>query len=150
MAFFHNKKTKLVAVILLTVLLSNTVLAKPLCSLAEDVKEGINEKFIKNLAMGIESENTGVKVSCIYFAGFYGFEELVGSLVKQLKKEADADVRILIALSLYKIGDKEGIKAVEELVKSDYDLKVKRMAFSILNQLKIASPERNSITSAQE
>ena len=141
------KKTKLVVVIVLSVLLTNNIIAQPLCTLAGNIKSGFTEKAVRSLAMGIESDNAGLKKSCIYFAGLYEIEEVVGTLVEQLKKESDADTRILIALSLYRIGNKEALDAVEELAKSDYSSKVKRISSAILNQFTIDSPEKNSISS---
>ena len=144
------KKTKLVVVILLSVLLTTNIIAQPLCNLGEKIKSGFTEKAVRSLAIGIESDNAGLKKSCIYFAGFYEIEEVVGTLVEQLKKESDPDTRILIALSLYKIGNKEALEAVEELAKSDYSSKVKRMSSAILNQFTIGSPDKNSLSAVGE
>jgi hypothetical protein len=120
-------KTKLVAIILVA-LFSSNVFAKPLGSQAEEFNRVV--KFIKNLAVGIESENTGLKECCIYFAGYYGYKELGDVLVKQLKKEQNPDTRVLILLSLYRIGDKESIEAAKQLVKYDNGQLLKGM-FSI-------------------
>ncbi len=109
-------KTKLVAIILVA-LFSSNILAKP----AENEKSDKIKLAMENLAMGIESENTGLKNCCIFFAGYYEFNELAGVLVKQLKKEQDPHTRVLILLSLYRIGDKEGIEAVKQFVKFDND-----------------------------
>jgi HEAT repeat protein len=137
------KKTKLVTVILLSVLLTTNVFAKPLHNLGEKIKSEIPKKYIQNLAIGIESENTGLKRSCIYFAGFYEIEEVVGTLIGQLKKETDADTRILIALSLYKIGSKEALEAFKGLVNNDHDSKVRKMSTKILNEFNVSSSEKN-------
>ena len=142
--------TKLVAVILLFVVLTNNLFAQPLQTLGEKIKSGVEEKFIQNLAMGIESENTGLKKSCIYFAGLYEIREVVGTLVKQLKKEPDPNTRILIALSLYKIGDEEALNAVEKLIESDHSYKVKKMSSAILNQFKIDISGKNSLSTINE
>jgi HEAT repeat protein len=138
--------TKLVTVILLLVVLTSSLFARPIQTLGEKIKSGLTEKAARSLAMGIESENAGVKKSCIYFAGLYEIREVVGTLIKQLKKEPDPDTRILIALSLYKIGDKEALNAVEKLIKSDSDYKVKKMSSAILNQFKIDMSGKNSLS----
>jgi HEAT repeat protein len=63
-----------------------------------------------------------------------------------LKKEPDPNTRILIALSLYKIGDEQALNAVEKLMESDHDYKVKKMSSAILNQLKIDMSGKNSLS----
>ena len=118
-------KTKLVAIILVA-LFSSNILAKP----TENEKPDKIKLAIENLAVGIESENAGVKNCCIFFAGYYEFNELAGVLVKQLKKEQDPHTRVLILLSLYRIGDKESIEAAKQLVRYDDDQVLKGM-FSV-------------------
>jgi hypothetical protein len=140
--------TKLVSAILLFVLLTNNIFAKPLCNLTDKVTARITEKAVRSLAMGIESDNEGVKKCCIYFAGFYEIKDVVWTLVDQLKKEQDPDTRILIALSLYKIGDREGIQEVEKLIKNDPDYRVKKMSTAILNQFKIDALGNNSLSTS--
>ena len=142
--------TKLVSAILLFVLLTNNILAKPLCTLTEKVKSEFTEKAIRSLAMGIESDNIGVKKSCIYFAGLYEIRDVAWTLIKQLKNEQDPDTRILIVLSLYKIGDKEALNEVEKLVENDHDYKVKRMSSAILNQFKIDISDKNSLSTVKD
>ena len=139
--------TKLVSGILLFVLLTNNIFAKPLSTLTEEVSSRITEKAVRSLMMGIESDNTGLKKCCIYFAGLYEIRDVVWTLVDQLKRELDPDTRILIALSLYKIGDREGIQAVEKLIKNDSDYRVKKMSTAILNQFKIDVSGKNSLSS---
>ena len=115
-------KTKLVAIILV-VLFSGNILAKP----AEDEKPDKIKRAIENLAVGIQSENDGVRNCCIFFAGYYEFNELTGVLVKQLKREQNSDTKVMILLSLYRIGDKESIEAAKQLVRYDDDQVLKGM-----------------------
>jgi len=67
-----------------------------------------------------------------------------------LRKETDADTRILIALALYKIGNKEGLDAIEELVNNDSNLRVRKMSYAILNQFKIDSDKTNTLSTLSE
>lgn len=115
-------KTKLIA-IMLVVLFAGNILAKS----ANEEKPDKIKRAIENLAVGIESENDGVRNCCIFFAGYYEFNELTGVLVKQFKKEQDADTKVLILLSLYRIGDKESIEAAKQLVRYDDDQVLKGM-----------------------
>ncbi len=93
-----------------------------------------NEYALDNLKTGINSENTGVRKSSIYFAGKYRIAEAVGYLIERLEKEDEASVRLLIAYSLYEIKNAEGMKAVKELSIKDNDVKVKRMSFNFYEE----------------
>ncbi len=132
----NRNVVKLIAVVTAAVLLSGNTFAVNFMkgNISNTLKTEISEMMIKNLSMGIASDNLGLKRSCIYFSGFYEIEELVNPLVKQLKKESDPGTRILIALALYKIGNNDAINAIEKLAKNDSDPKVKRMGIAILNE----------------
>jgi len=93
-----------------------------------------NEYALKNLVAGIQSDNTGVKRSSIYFAGKYRIAEAEGTLIDQLTEEEDAGTRILIALVLYEMGSEEGLMEVHKLSLNDKDSKVRRMATQIFNE----------------
>ena len=115
-------KTKLVVIILVALFTTN-ILAKP----AEGEKQDRIKRAIENLAVGIESQNDGVRNCSIFFAGYYEFNELTDVLVKQLKKEQNPDTRAMILLSLYRIGDKESIETAKQLVRYDDDQVLKEM-----------------------
>ncbi len=106
----------------------------PLMSAQKNRHYEFDSKAIANLNMGIQSDNEGLKKSSIYLAGSYSLSNCVEALVEQLSKEKNPDVKILIALSLYKIGDEQGIKAIENLAANDSSFKVKRMGQAILAQ----------------
>ena len=129
-----NSTFKIIVVVLAAALLSGNVFAMN-NNLTKIVKTEIPEAFVKNLALGLTSDCSGLKKSCIYFAGFYEIKGMVEPLAEQLVKETDPNIRILIALSLYKIGTPDAVKAVEKLVKNELDPKVKRMGIAILNEL---------------
>ena len=141
-----NNAVKIIAVILVAALLSGNVFAVNLDSrLTKSLNSEIPETFVKNLAMGLTSECLGVKKSCIYFAGVYEIKGMVEPLVNQLAKETDPNVRIFIALALYKIGTPAAIKAIEKLTKTDFDPNVKKIGMAILNELKL-NPDNFNIT----
>jgi len=105
-----------------------------------------NEYALKNLVAGIQSENTGVKRSAIYFAGKYQIAEVEDVLIDQLNEEKDASTRILIALVLYEMGSEEGLLEVQELSQNDENAKVRRMATQIFNEY-LVSDSKGSLTS---
>ncbi|MGA9294961.1 MAG: HEAT repeat domain-containing protein [Ignavibacteriaceae bacterium] len=142
MTHYINKTVKIAAVVLAAVLLSGNVFAKN-NNLTNMVTSEIPEVFVKNLALGLTSDCSGLKKSCIYFAGFYEIEGMVNPLANQFAKETDPNTRVLIALALYKIGTPEAIKTVERLVKNELDPKVKRIGMAILNELQFNSGNLN-------
>jgi HEAT repeat protein len=50
---------------------------------------------LENLNSAIQSKNDGVRESAIYLAGEYRFIETEDALIKQLKVEKKADIKIL-------------------------------------------------------
>jgi len=140
------KKAKLVIAVLLAVLMSNILFAQNLSqNTTKAANSGFTERAIKSLMVGIESDNAGLKKSSIYLSGMYELDGVVETLISQLRKETDPDTRILIALALYKIGNKEGLDAIEELVKNDDNSKVKRISSAILNQFIINSSNAGNL-----
>lgn len=95
--------------------------------------KNITKNSIATLLDGIQSDNQGVRKSSIYMAGLYKIEETVDALIKGLKSEKDANIKVLIALSLYNIGDPKGMEAVKYLSENDQDTKVKRMSTALYN-----------------
>lgn len=91
---------------------------------------------IETFKMGIKSENPGVRRSAIYYAGQYKLAELTPALVKQLKKEQDRTIRILIALSLYKMENSEGARTINRMAETDMDLKVRRICTALSEEIK--------------
>jgi len=89
--------------------------------------KNITEYSLETLKQGIQSDNPGLRRSSIYMAGLYKIDEAVETLTEQLEKEENAGTRILIALSLYNIGNPDGMKAVKKLAGEDNNKEVKRM-----------------------
>lgn len=94
------------------------------------------EKNIANLITGIQSDNLGLRKSAIYLSGLYEITEAVPVLVDQLKKEENANVKILTALVLFRLEDPKGIEAIENLYKHDENAHVKNMSKAILDEFK--------------
>ncbi|MCU7490370.1 MAG: HEAT repeat domain-containing protein [Ignavibacteria bacterium] len=94
----------------------------------------VNRTAIGNLIMGIESDNTGLSRSSIYYAGLYRVPEAVKPLLEKMRSESDASTKILIALALFRIGDPEGMDMIESLSVKDPDSRVRRMCSAIFNE----------------
>lgn len=96
--------------------------------------KNISASSLETLKEGIKSDNKGLKRSSIYMAGLYKIDEAVETLTGQLEREKDAGTRVLIALSLYNIGDPDGMEAVKKLSLRDSDLEVKRMSTALYRE----------------
>ncbi len=96
--------------------------------------KNINEHSLQSLKEGIKSDNPGLRKSAIYLAGYYKIDEAVETLVEELEKVKDPSTRVLIALSLYNIGTRDGMEAVKALAANDKDIKVKRMSTALYKQ----------------
>ena len=92
--------------------------------------------FIANLSVAIQAENSGLRKSAIYLSGLYEITEAVPVLVDQLKKEENANVKILTALVLFRLEDPRGMEAIENLYKHDENARVKNMSKAILDEFK--------------
>ena len=76
--------------------------------------KGLNKQLVElNLVEGINSDNEGLKVSAAYLAGELKSSMSVIPLLKMFNTESNEKVRIAAALSLLKIGDPRGLKAIK-------------------------------------
>jgi len=129
-------KTFLTAVLLAALLLGSVYAQK------NSIKDVTPNKYaLQNLVAGIQSDNTGVKRSSIYFAGKYRVAETESTLIAQLKQEKDPSTRILIALVLYEMGSVEGLLAIKQLAQNDENARVRRMATQIYNEYLVNDSE---------
>ncbi len=115
--------TTLITILLVTLLFSVTKMNAQ--------EYNFSDREISNLVAGIESENNGLMRSSVYFAGFYKVKDAVASLVKKLETEDDPSNVILIAMAIYKIGDKEAMMKVLDTANNSYNPKIKRMLTAI-------------------
>ncbi|HOI28776.1 MAG TPA: HEAT repeat domain-containing protein [Melioribacteraceae bacterium] len=86
---------------------------------------------VANLIHGIKSDNLGLMKSSVYFAGKYRVKEAVPALISELNSAKDSNCKVLIALSLYLIGDERGIEAVFKIAKTDRNERVRHMCNAI-------------------
>lgn len=85
------------------------------------------EACFKTLQQGLNSENTGLIAGCAYMSGELRCERSIVPLLKILHNSKSEELRILAALSLYKIGDSRGIFAIKQSIKFDESERVQRM-----------------------
>jgi HEAT repeat protein len=94
-------------------------------------KRNIKENAIKSLIVGISHENDGVRKCAIYYCGKYFVKQTVKPLIDQLDNEKNPELRLLIVLSLYNIGEPEGLNAIYKVAATDKDERVKKMSTAI-------------------
>ena len=87
----------------------------------------LKEDCINTLLQGMNSDNPGLKAGCIYIIGELGCDKGVISLLHILHNNPSEEMRILAALSLYKIRDSRGIYAIKRAIKFDESDRVSRM-----------------------
>ena len=99
------------------------------------VSDVTNSKYaLENLNGAIQSANDGVRESAIYLAGEYRFIDTEDALMKQLKVEKIADIKVLIGLALFRMGSEKGMNELQNLAVSDVNAKVRRMSYAIYNE----------------
>lgn len=99
------------------------------------VSDVTNSKYaLENLNGAIQSANDGVRESAIYLAGEYRFIDTEDALIKQLKVEKIADIKVLIGLALFRMGSEKGMNELQNLAVSDVDAKVRRISYAIYNE----------------
>ena len=85
------------------------------------------ENCIKTLIQGINSDNLGLKAGCIYMIGELCCDRGVIPLLDILHTNPSEEMRILAALSLYKINDSRGIYAIKQAIRFDESERVSRL-----------------------
>lgn len=126
------KLSKLIGILFLSlILVSNLAYSKS----NSDDETSKKEKFTKNLLHGMESENVGLRESCIYMIGAYKIEEAGDELVTKAITTEDDKVLQLVAWSLYEIGNEEHCKQLEAVAKKTKSEKVKEIV-SYLKEIK--------------
>lgn len=107
------------------------------------VSDLVKNKFaLENIVAGIHSEIEGVRESTIYLVGEYRFIDTEDALIKQLKVEEKSDIKVLIALALYRMNSEKGMKELPLIITSDNDSRVKRMSYAIYNEYLINNSNR--------
>lgn len=81
----------------------------------------------KNLIQGVDSDNTGLKVSSAYQLGEIKSEKAVLPLLKMLRDGQNEEERIAAALSLTKIGTDKALYFVKSAARFDQSKRVREL-----------------------
>ncbi len=85
------------------------------------------EACIKTLMQGLVTDNLGLRAGCAFMLGEIRCDKSVVKLLDLLHNGKTEELRILAALSLYKIGDSRGIYAIKQTIRFDDSERVSRM-----------------------
>jgi HEAT repeat protein len=117
------KRSATLFAVSLFLLLSQLLFPQEIANLSSPAKEAC----IKTLFEGINSENEGLQAGCAYMLGELCCDKAVISLLEILHNNPKEEMRILAALSLYKIGDLRGIFAIKQAIKFDESERVSKL-----------------------
>ena len=117
------KRSATLFAVSLFLLLSQLLFPQEIANLSSPAKEAC----IKTLFEGINSENEGLQAGCAYMFGELCCNKSVISLLEILHNNPKEEMRILAALSLYKIGDLRGIFAIKQAIKFDESERVSKL-----------------------
>ena len=116
---------KLSLVVVLTMLLSNMLLAQPL----------ENKEYNQYLMKALDDENIGIRTSAAQLLGERKVVEAVEPLAKMLKAEENTSARIVAAMALYQIADEKGTVALKEAAAKDKNKTVRRVVTAMVQKL---------------
>ena len=93
-------------------------------------KDSAIKKGEVNLLIALNSDNYGLKSSAAQILGDIKSEKAVIPLMRILKSSDDECLRIIAALSLYKIHNAMGMFAVKQAVRFDESARVRKMCLN--------------------
>ena len=71
------------------------------------------ENSVKNYRLGLESNNNGIIMSCVYYAGKYQINEFCNDLIKIIENSENIEICKMAVWSLYQIGDISACKKLK-------------------------------------
>lgn len=113
---------KLIGITLLILILSSSIISSQSTS-AQQIE--ISELAISNIHNGIHSDNLGVKMNCIYFAGKYKILDVSRDLVEQIDISNDEELCQMMVWSLYQIGDDSCCEELQRVLENHPSDKLK-------------------------
>jgi len=96
-------------------------------------KKNYTDNNVKNLVAAIKSDNDGLKRSAIYLVGYYKIYETAPVLLELFSNENSKN-KILIALTLYQMGEGCCLMKLVELSSVESNSEVKRICNAVVEQ----------------
>ncbi len=120
----HRNIPNLIGITLLILFLSSSKLSSQSTSFQQ---YEISELAISNIHNGIHSDNLGVKMNCIYFAGKYKILDVSRDLVEQIDISNDEELCQMMVWSLYQIGNDSCCEELQRVLKNHPSDKLKEL-----------------------
>lgn len=79
----------------------------------------LSKNSVATLAMGIHSENTGLKKSAIQMIGRYKLKQVCPILIEQFTNETELNYQLLIAEMIYDVGCVDAIDSFRTVVSNE-------------------------------
>ena len=86
----------------------------------------ISQNTIESLMIGLNSENLGLRSSCVYMIGELRLSQAEIPLLRMLREDENEELRIAAALALYKICSPIAIHAVKQSIRFDESQRVSK------------------------
>lgn len=96
-----------------------------------------SQNIEKTLLVGLESGNLGLSISSAQTLGELKSSKAVIPLLRILHNSTNESSRIAAALSLYKIGDGRGIRAIKQAAKFDKSERVRNLCSKFYAEYKV-------------
>lgn len=93
----------------------------------------VKQNTVESLLEGLNSDNIGLKSSCAYMIGELQITKAVIPLMRMLRTSENEDLRISVALALYKIRTPLAINAVKQAITFDESERVSKHCASFYN-----------------
>lgn len=103
-------------------------------TLAKDKVQSQYSTIEKNLLVGINSDNQGLKLSSAYFLGEIKSDKAIIPLLSIFKNSDECCARQVAALALYKINSERGMFAIKQAIKFDDNHQTKKICKILYNQ----------------
>lgn len=135
-----SKKFTAVLTIILMVAFTNQSFSQ----LRENISNDKYKRCVRNLQSGINSDNVGLKISAIQFTGLYQITENSSLLFSKYKEEKDPNIKNLILISLFMLGDKEALAKLdinEKSILNNISLSMLAEMYKVKSKSKIRNSE---------
>jgi uncharacterized Zn-binding protein involved in type VI secretion len=86
-----------------------------------------NEEILLKYLTEINKDNPGLRITAAYLLGERKSLRAINPLMDILENDLSVEMRILAAISLYKIGDENGLQTIKRVKENDTNEKVKQM-----------------------
>jgi hypothetical protein len=111
----YRNVPRIIGITFIAVILSSTFIISQTSS---ESRVELPEISVINILNGLYSDNYGLKMSCVYYAGKYKILEVSQDLVKQIESADDEELCQMMIWSLYQIGNESCCEEVQRVMRN--------------------------------